>query len=107
MEQLPEFFSSRRHRVQGKKVMVLLDALHTKDHVLAELREYGPLVNVGGYLIAQDGVVNGHPILPDNGPGTLEAIEAFLGENGDFVPDRSRERLLFTYCPKGYLKRVR
>jgi cephalosporin hydroxylase len=103
----PLIVAKVRHRVQGKKVMVLLDALHTKEHVLAELHEYGPLVNVGSYLIAQDGVVNGHPIMPENGPGTLEAIEAFLSENGDFVPDRSRERLLLTYCPKGYLKRVR
>ena len=32
--------------------MVLLDALHTKDHVLAELRDYRSMVNVGSYVIA-------------------------------------------------------
>jgi cephalosporin hydroxylase len=51
--------------------------------------------------------MNGHPTAPDYGPGPYEAVEAFLDETGDFVPDRSRERLMMTNNPMGFLKRVR
>jgi cephalosporin hydroxylase len=36
----------------------------------------------------------------------MEAIDEFLRGNAAFRSDRSRERLLFTLAPKGYLKRV-
>jgi cephalosporin hydroxylase len=36
----------------------------------------------------------------------MEAVEEFLRGNAAFRSDRSRERLLFTVLPKGYLKRV-
>jgi cephalosporin hydroxylase len=94
-------------RVQGKKVMVILDSAHHKSHVDAELKAYSPLVSVGSYLIVQDTNFNGHPILPNFGAGPYEAVEDFLRLNPDFVPDRTRERFLFTIHPKGYLKRVR
>ena len=34
--------------------MVLLDSMHTHDHVLAELLAYDPLVTVGSYSVALD-----------------------------------------------------
>jgi cephalosporin hydroxylase len=37
----------------------------------------------------------------------MEAVEEFLAGTSDFESDRSRERLLFTMHPKGYLRRVR
>ena len=43
-----------KRRVAGKKVVVMLDSLHTEEHVLAELRAYAPLVDVGSYVIVQD-----------------------------------------------------
>jgi len=96
-----------KRRAAGKAVLFILDSNHTRDHVLAELRAYAPLVKVGGYVIVQDSNVNGHPLLPGHGPGPYEAIEAFLKEDGRFVADRSRERFLFTMHPMGYLKRVK
>ena len=38
----------------GERVMVFLDGCHTRDHVLAELEAYGPLVAEGSYIIAMD-----------------------------------------------------
>jgi cephalosporin hydroxylase len=103
----PAIVDQVRERVSGKNVLVILDSDHSRDHVLAELRAYSPLVPVGGYVIVQDTNVNGHPVLPEFGPGPMEAVEAFLAENDSFAPDPRREKLLFTMHPRGYLKRVK
>jgi cephalosporin hydroxylase len=95
-----------RDRVAGRPVLIVLDSDHSRDHVLRELRLYSRLVQPGGYLIAEDTDVNGHPAAPEHGPGPFEAVEAFLSENEDFESDLSREdRLLFTAAPNGWLCR--
>ena len=103
----PEVVAHVANRVKGNKVLVILDSLHTKDHVLDEMHAYGPMVSKGSYMIVQDGMVNGHPIRPDWGPGPYEAIEAFDLEANGFEIDKSRERLILTYNPNGFLKKVR
>jgi cephalosporin hydroxylase len=103
----PKVVAEVEERVKGKRVVVILDSVHTKDHVLAELRAYSPLVPVGSYLIVQDTNLGGHPVFPEAAPGSMDAVEEFLKSNNQFVADRSRERLLLTCAPKGYLKRVR
>lgn len=103
----PELVAGIAQRVRGKRVVVILDSAHHKSHVLAELRAYAPMVPRGSYIIVQDSNVNGHPALPDFGPGPFEAIEEFLAENEEFKVDKRRERLLFTMHPNGYLRRVR
>jgi cephalosporin hydroxylase len=100
----PAIVEEVKHRTAGGRVMVILDSLHTKEHVLAELRAYSDLVPVGGYLIVQD---TGGVMMQREDPGPAQALEAFLAENDRFEPDRTRERLLLTLHPKGYLKRVR
>ena len=103
----PKIIADVKKRVAGKKAMVILDSAHGRDHVLAELRAYSELVPVGGYVLVQDSVVNGHPAWDSFGPGPFEAIEAFLKENDAFEIDKSRERLLLTLHPSGYLRRVK
>ena len=103
----PAIVAEVKRRTQGKKVVVLLDSAHDKEHVLNELKAYSPLVGVGSYVIVQDTIVNGHPIWPEYGPGPYEAVEEFLATNDRFRPDRARERMLVTFCRKGYLKRVK
>ena len=83
--------------------MVVLDSDHARDHVLKEMEIYGPLVTAGQYMIVEDGNINGHPAYPDFGPGPWEAIDEFLPRHPEFEADRSREYLLVTQNPRGYL----
>lgn len=91
----------------GESVMVSLDSDHHKAHVLKELRLYSPLVAVGNYLVVEDTVINGHPLLPQFGPGPMEAVQEFLRENHDFISDHSREKFGVTGFPDGWLKKIR
>jgi cephalosporin hydroxylase len=102
----PEILETIGKKVKGKKVLVVLDSDHRKDHVLKELLAYSAFVQVGGYIIVQDTNSNGHPVTPGSGPGPMEAVEEFLIGNKHFESDLHRERLLFTFCPRGFLKRV-
>lgn len=89
------------------RTLVVLDSDHSADHVYQELMCYRDLVRVGDYLIVEDTDVNGHPVLPEFGPGPMEALERFLSDTDEFVSDSRCERFLMTSNPKGYLKRVR
>jgi cephalosporin hydroxylase len=91
----------------GAKRLVILDSDHSKAHVEKELALFAPYVSVGSYLVVEDSNVNGHPVLPDFGPGPSEAIAEFLASNPGFAADLSREKFLMTFNPGGYLKRVR
>jgi len=86
--------------------MVILDSDHSAAHVGAELDAYRGLVSPGCYLIVEDTNVNGHPVVPDHGPGPMEAADAFLAGAPEFVADRERERFMLTLNPRGYLRRV-
>jgi cephalosporin hydroxylase len=87
-------------------VLVLLDSDHRRDHVLAELRAYAPMVTPGSYLVVEDSNINGHPVYEDFGPGPTEAVQDFLKERDDFEVDRSREKFLLSFNPGGWLRRV-
>jgi cephalosporin hydroxylase len=102
----PEIFSAMSQAVEGKKVLVILDSDHSKDHVLKELNLYAPLVSKGSYLIVQDTHFNGHPIPYNMVPGPMEAVEAFLPTTDLFEPDSSRERFKVSQSPHGFLKRL-
>ncbi len=91
----------------GKRVLVTLDSMHTRDHVLKELEAYSPMVSVGSYIVVQDTSVNGHPLLPDWGPGPMEGVRDFLKTHDNFIIDHSREKFMLTFYPDGWLKRVK
>jgi cephalosporin hydroxylase len=86
------------------RTMVILDSDHSKDHVLAELHKYAPLVSEGCYLIVEDTSVR--LVLSDHGPGPAEAVEEFLKGNREFEIDRDCEKFLLTFNPGGYLRRT-
>lgn len=87
-------------------VLVVLDSNHTCRHVLEEMRLYADVVTPGSYLVVEDGIVNGNPVLPEFGPGPAEATALFLAERHDFVVDSSREKFFMTFNPRGYLRKV-
>lgn len=97
---------ARRAR-DAETVLVVLDSDHSHDHVLAELRVYAPLVTPGSYLVVEDTNVNGHPVYAHHGPGPMEAVQDFLEENDAFAADPSREKLLLTFNPGGWLRKLR
>ena len=104
----PEMLAQVRAKVQGKRVMVIADSDHEKNHVLAEIRAYAPFVHVGGYFIVEDSlndVMGYHPV-PNQGPKA--AAEAFLAESDQFVLDRRwGERYIMSLNPNGFLLRVK
>lgn len=102
----------------GDTVLVLLDSNHSRDHVLAELEAYGPLVTPGSFIVATDGimaqVVGGPRTQPDwtwNNPMT--AAQLFAERHPEFQLDEPRfpfnegvvsDRV--TYWPAGFLRRL-
>lgn len=96
---------ARRADERRPKIMVVLDSDHTKKNVLDELAAYAPFVTEGQYLVVEDTNVNGHPVLPEFGPGGYEAVQEFLASHPEFESDGSCERMLLTMHPKGWLKR--
>ncbi len=86
-------------------VLVTLDSDHRRNHVYKELKIYSQLVTPGSYLVLQDTNINGHPVLPQFGPGPMEALNDFLKENPNYKSDLSKERLMLTFYPYGWLKR--
>ncbi len=88
------------------RVMVILDSDHHKDHVLSEMRAYASFVTPGCYMIVEDTNLNGHPVVPEMGPGPMEATREFLKDRSDFVIDTSREKYFLSQNPSGYLRRA-
>lgn len=100
---------------KGKKcVIVVLDSLHTHDHVLEELRVYAPLVTVGSYCILPDTFIEFFPkgYFSDDRPWDVgnnpyTAMKAFLSENNNFEIDNSLDRkAMITETIDGYLRRI-
>ena len=100
-------------------VLVALDSNHTKDHVVAELEAYAPMVSVGSYILAADGVMEqlaGAPRSESdwgwNNPKA--AAEAFVADNSDFAIEEPEfpfnegavtDRV--TYWPSGFIRRIK
>lgn len=103
----------------GEKVLVLLDSCHTKEHVLAELNAYGPLVGIDSYIVAMDGIMEqvvGAPRTETdwNWNNPKKAAEEFVANNREYIIEEPpflfnegsvREKV--TYWPNGYIKKIR
>ena len=100
----PAIVEAVKSRARGR-VMVILDSDHHEAHVSGELLAYSDIVRPGDYLIVEDTNINGHPVLPEFGPGPMEAVQRFLARNSDFEVDATCERFLLTLHPRGYLRR--
>jgi cephalosporin hydroxylase len=97
----------------AQRVMVMLDANHTCEHVLAELEAYGPLVTPGCYMIVYDTDIDDLPpgSFPDRpwdiGDSPGAAVDRYLAAHDKFEIDaRIAAQLQITCCSKGYLRRL-
>ncbi|MBA5778528.1 cephalosporin hydroxylase family protein [Stappia sp. F7233] len=99
----------------GASVMVVLDSDHSRDHVLAELKAYGPLVTKGCYMVVADTAVgyldaNRAPTKRSKiwfkGNEPLAAVSDFLGATDEFEVDAELNgKLVLCSSPGGYLIR--
>ncbi len=102
-----------------ERTVIFLDSNHTRQHVLAELQSYAPLVSVGSYIVAMDGIMRHVHNAPRSGndwksDNPCEAVSDFLARNSDFElvepPIPFNEGIVtsrVSYCPDAFLKRVR
>jgi cephalosporin hydroxylase len=96
-----------------QRVLVLLDSMHTHDHVVAELEAYAPMVSLGSYCVVFDTFVDDMPAgffadRPwDVGNNPKTAIRQWMKARSDFQIDESwPNKLMVTVAPDGFLKRV-
>lgn len=102
----PELVERLKKRAEGKRTMLVLDSDHSQAHVRKELELLAELVTPGCYLIIEDGNVNGHPVLREHGPGPTEAMNDWLKTNPPFELDKSREKYMVTFHPRGHWRRI-
>jgi cephalosporin hydroxylase len=98
----------------GASVMVVLDSDHGREHVLAELKAYGPLVTKGCYLVVADTVLGRldptqtprkRSKLWLKGDEPLTAVNIYLGETDRFEIDPVvNGKLILASSPGGYLR---
>jgi cephalosporin hydroxylase len=95
-----------------QRVLVLLDSMHTHDHVLAELDAYAPLVTPGGFCVVFDtfvedmppGFFDDRPWDVGNNPKT--ALRQWLLTHPEFEVDPAwPHKLMVTVAPEGFLRR--
>jgi cephalosporin hydroxylase len=95
-------------------VMVVLDSDHSRDHVLDELRTYGPLVTAGQYLVVADTLLGrGDPSQTPTkrskvwhpGDEPLAALRIYQTECDRFETDPVLNgKLVLSSSPGGYLR---
>lgn len=115
----PETLGKIKAMIQpGESVLVLLDSKHTREHVLAELHAYAPLVTPGSYIVAMDGIMRHLPGAPRSSPdwdrnNPAEAALEFAATRKDFqlveppLPfNEGSVTSRVTYSPDAFLKRI-
>jgi cephalosporin hydroxylase len=114
----PLIVSKVQSAVAGKKCLVVLDSNHTKSHVLAELDAYAPLVPVGSYIVAMDGIMSELEGAPRSKPGWSRdnpkvATEEFVARNKsfrivepEFPFNEGTVKQRVTYCPGAFVVRI-
>lgn len=104
-----EVFSKVEDLCKNKKVLVIHDGAHDKEHVLKDLSLYSTLVSVGSYLIVEDTVIDLFEYGDGMGThyeGPLRAITEFVNGNNNYMIDDDCERYILTYNQRGFLKRI-
>ena len=102
-----------------EQVLLVLDSCHTKEHVLAELAAYAPLVKPGSYVVVMDGIMERLVGAPRSKPdwdwnNPKQAAAEFVKAHPEFAivepPFAFNEgvvRTRITHAIGGILKRLR
>ena len=93
--------------VGNGKCLVMLDSTHRKQHVLDEMEFFQQFVPKDWYMIVEDTHLGGNPILHNWGDGPMDSVKEFVKRYDTFEIDRSKEKFMLTFNPKGYLRRIR
>ena len=111
-----EILELLKPHLSGKqKVMVILDSLHTHDHVLKEINLLSSLVSVGSYLVLPDTFIEFFPkgYFSKNRPWDVgdnphTAMKKFMDESDEFVIDKKlTNKAMITESIDGYLLKVK
>ena len=94
-----------REYAAGRKGLVLLDSLHSREHVLKELKLYSPFVSLGSYIIVNDTHLETMNIM-DSGTGPMRAVHDFLKTTNEFSIDPELPGTIISCAPSGFLKRI-
>ncbi|HCI53985.1 MAG TPA: cephalosporin hydroxylase [Gallionella sp.] len=105
----------RKHTIGKKCVMVILDSLHSHEHVYNELKAYAPMVTVGSYCVLPDTFIEffpkgyfSHNRPWDVGDNPYTGMKQYLGETDMFETDHSlTNKAMITETIDGYLRRVK
>lgn len=104
----PETLARVEELARGRQGLVIHDGDHSYEHVLGDLKAYAKFVQVGGYFVVEDTIIDlfkaGDGLGSVNGP--LGAVEQFVREDPRFQVDDRREAFVLTFNPRGYLRRV-
>lgn len=86
-----------------RRVMVVLDSDHNKEHVLAELKRFAPLVTKGCYLVAEDTFISDY--LENEGYPNGSVRQALLEWDSTGFEVQSN-RFALSMNPGGLFKRI-
>ncbi len=101
----------------ARKVLVILDSCHTKEHVTKELAAYHQLVSPGSYIVATDGSMRDLHDVPLGKPewrhdNPAAAAEEFARAHPEFILEQpswafneSRLKQNITHWPSAFLRR--
>lgn len=102
----------------NETVIVFLDSNHSKAHVMGELDAYGPMVSVGSYIVAMDGIMGRLAAAPRSQPdwgenNPQQAALAWAAKHPNFVIEEPafafNEGMVqrrVTYWPDAFLRRI-
>ena len=91
----------------GKKVMLILDSLHERDHVRKELELYSRLVPQGGFIAVNDTHLEGTTWIPRGDSGPAGAVSDFLSAHTEFKVIAPQPDFAVSCFHSGLLTRVR
>ncbi len=96
------------HSLTGKSgnALVILGARAPARRISDEYRLYSDLVPVGGYIVVEDTIVNGHPVWPNFGPGPSEAVKGIVERRENFAIDVEMNKYRLSFNPNGFLRRM-